>query len=293
MRPPASSPRLPLLLPALLGGLLAALLPGRAAGAEPQARPRLVVLSLQAAGGLEPALAESFTESVTAEVAGRGLFEVLGQGDVKTLVGLERQRQLLGCTTERDSSCLTELLGALDARFVLSGSLTRLGGVYQLNLQALDTVRAAPVGRSTRMAAELSTLRAQLAYSVAEATGTPLPPPPSRVLPYTLMAAGGVGLVAGSIVGVQALAQEGAIRRELESGRTQPSVLKPMDVYRRELAGVELQRTASLLSLVAGAGLLAGGFLLQPSDPLEGLRGGTGLGLVVGAGGVGVAGRWP
>jgi hypothetical protein len=37
------------------------------------------------------------------------------------LLGLERQKQMLGCA-EDSSNCLAELAGALGARFVLNGS---------------------------------------------------------------------------------------------------------------------------------------------------------------------------
>ena len=261
--------------------------PGAAPDAE---KPRLVVLGLSPAGGVEPEIAQSLTEAVTAEIAARGLFQVISASEVQTLLGFERQKQLLGCSEEGE--CLTELAGALGARFVLSGSIARLGSTYQLNLQTLDSSRAAPLGRATRIFDDLGALRAQLAWTVAEATGTPLPPPPSRVLPYTLMATGAAAVLAGGGVGLLALNQEAAIQRELTTGQNQPLALQPMEAYRAELGTVGLQRTWSLVGMTAGAALIVGGILLNPGDPLAGARAQP-LTLTVSGNGLGLAGLWP
>ena len=57
-------------------------------------------------------------EALTQELSRRGFFEVISAGDIRALLGVERQRALLGCS---DSSCTAELSGALGARFVLQG----------------------------------------------------------------------------------------------------------------------------------------------------------------------------
>ena len=63
---------------------------------------------------------------ITSEVQRRGFFQVISQQDIATMLGLERQKQLMGCADD-STSCLAELSGALGARFVMSGTLTRLG----------------------------------------------------------------------------------------------------------------------------------------------------------------------
>ena len=104
------------LLPFFL--LVSMLLTGAARAAEPDGaqdaeKPRMVVLGLDPAGGVEPEIAQSLTEAVTAEIAARGLFQVISASEVQTLLGFERQKQLLGCSEEGE--CLTELAGALGA----------------------------------------------------------------------------------------------------------------------------------------------------------------------------------
>lgn len=222
---------------------------------------KMAVLSFSAAG-VEPAVATSVTELVTAEVAVRGFFEPISAAEVQTMLGVERQKQLLGCGEE---SCLTELAGALGAPYVMSGSLVKLEGVFQLNLTVIDTAKSRTIGRSTRLSKDFEGLRFQVPYAVAEACGTPLPPPPSRVLPYSMLSAGGAAIVAGGVLGIVALNNESVVRGELaadDSNRT--VVLAPAQTYRDRLAAVSAQKTISLITLLAGAALVGGGLLLMP-----------------------------
>jgi TolB-like protein len=246
---------------AVVAAVLGASAPPPAGAAE---KPRLIVLELSAGGGVEAEVAGALTEAVTQEVADRGFFQVLSSKEVQTLVGLERQKQLVGCS-EADQ-CLTELAGALDARFILSGSIARLGGAYQLAVQTLDSRRAQPVGRATRLSADLTELRKAIPWMVAEATGTPLPPPPSRVLPYSLLGAGGLALIGGGLLGVNAIAHEDAVNRELQRGEDFATTLNTLESYRQESRAIATKRTVSLITLLAGAGLIAAGIALNPPD---------------------------
>jgi hypothetical protein len=54
--------------------------------------------------------------------------------DLLTLVGIERQKQLLGCASD---DCLAELSSAMGAELVLNGDVTRLGDELVFNLRAL------------------------------------------------------------------------------------------------------------------------------------------------------------
>jgi hypothetical protein len=228
-------------------------------------KAKLAVLSIKAGGGLDETVASAMTDAVTAEISKRGFFDVMSTNDITALLGVERQKQLLGCSDEK-GSCLAELAGAAGARFVMSGSLAKLGDVFQLNLTTLDSHNAQPMGRSTRLAKDIATLRGQLPFAVAEATATPLPPPPSRVLPFTLLGLGAASLIAGGVVGFFALSSEAAINRELTNGATNPAALMRLDAYQGELSVLGNERTAALITLCAGAALVAAGIVLMPSD---------------------------
>lgn len=77
-----------------------------------------------------------FLDFLAQQLRGHGL-EVTTQSQIAAVLGLERQKQLLGCT-EESSSCLAELAGALGVDGVLSGSLARTGrGTYVINLNVV------------------------------------------------------------------------------------------------------------------------------------------------------------
>ncbi|MGQ0505134.1 MAG: hypothetical protein ACT4TC_07405 [Myxococcaceae bacterium] len=185
------------------------------AAAVPE-KPQLIVMDLSAAGGVEKSVASALTEAVVTQVSKQGIFQVVSASDLATLTGLERQKQMMGCS--ESSSCLAELAGAIGARFVLTGSLAKLGAAYQLSLQTLDSHKAQPLGRTMRVASDLEALGAQLPWAVAEATATPMPPPPSRVLPFSLMGMGAAAIVAGGFYGLNTLGREREIAQELKLG---------------------------------------------------------------------------
>lgn len=260
--------------------------------AEKAERPTLIVLDLAPGGGVDPSIAVAMTEAVTQEVADRGFFKVLSSKEVQTMIGFERQKQMMGCSD--DGSCLTELGGALGTRFVMGGSVTKLGDAYQLSLQTLDSLRAQPVGRATRLANDIRALRQSVPYLVAEATGTPLPPPPSRILTYTLVGGGAAAVIAGGLVGVNAIAQEDAVNRELARGTQSGTVIEPLQSYRQESRVIATKKTLSLVVGAAGLGLIALGVYLNPPDnPAR--PAGVAIRLAPAADGAGLAlvGEWP
>lgn len=230
-------------------------------------KPKLAVLELQALG-TPPETASALTEAMTQELTRRGFFDVVSSRDIQTLLGVERQKQLLGCSDDA-SSCLAELAGALGSRFVLSGSLAKLGDALQLSVQMLDTQKSQTVARGVRLANDVDALVAQLPYLLAESTATPLPPPPSRALPVTLLAVGGAAVVAGAILGVDALSRDRALAADLgQSADT--GVFKGLPTYRAEADFIGLEKTLSLATMLSGAALVTLGLILYPKDLVRG-----------------------
>ncbi|MBX5481211.1 MAG: hypothetical protein IRZ16_05080 [Myxococcaceae bacterium] len=251
-----------LLVPCAIVAALAAA-PAVAASSE---APKLIVLELSAAGGIDPTVAGALSESIASEIGTRGYYQVISAREVQTLLGMERQKQLLGCSDD-GSACLAELSGALGARFVLSGTLARLGEAYQLTLQTLDTQKAQTLARATRLAKDLSTLRALVPFAVSEATATPPPPAPSKVLQYGLMGAGALAVVAGGILGQSALSQQAALQSELLRGERFPGTLDTFASYERRKEAIDRDKLIALGAVVAGAALIATGVVTLPADP--------------------------
>jgi hypothetical protein len=266
----------------VLQGIAIALITA-SSGAE---KPRLIVLELSAQAGVEHEVASALTDAVAAEVDRRGYFQSTSPRDVQTLLGVERQRQLLGCSDE--GGCLTELAGALGARYVLNGAVARLGDAYQLSLQTLDTQKATPLGRSIRLAKDISTLREQIAYAVAEATATPLPAAPPHALTYALTGAGGALVVAGGVVGLYAVSQESLVQSEIDQGQQNPGPLKAYAYYTQARAQYGVDRSIALAGMLAGAALVGVGLYLNPD-----LHHSAAVALVPSAGGATLVLRWP
>jgi len=107
---------------------------------------RLAVLKITAQGA-PPDVAETLTQVVTEQAGHTPGFTAISQAELGSLLGVERQKQLLGCG---DQSCLAEIGGALGARLVLTGSLGKVGESYVLQLQLLDTQKAQIKARESR-----------------------------------------------------------------------------------------------------------------------------------------------
>lgn len=253
--------------------------------------PALLILNVEPQG-VDKEQASAVTDAVVQALSQRGLFKVISTKDVQTLISAERQRQLLsGCDT---GDCARDIGTAVNARFVLNGSLSKVGAAYQLALQTLDTEKNQPTGRSIRLARDLDTLVGLVPYAASEATGTPLPPPKPRWMQYSMIAAGSGLIIAGGVTGMYAIATANVINEELcptgpaPDGSCAGDNLGPRSDYERKGDGLVVQRYLSLAFLTAGAALVATGIYLMP--PAEG---GPRVALMLGPTGVGIAGVFP
>ena len=77
---------------------------------------------------------------------------VVTSGELSSLMGLERQKELLGCAT---SECSAELAGALGVDALVTGSIARAAGGYVINLKIIRARDGSALGiYSTRVATE-------------------------------------------------------------------------------------------------------------------------------------------
>jgi len=128
---------LAMVLLVLLGGPL----PAHAAeGARPEKGKakltKLAFLGITGTSGVAPEVAASFSEYLQSETIALNAYSVIGMGEIRQMLGLERQKQMLGCT--EDSSCLAEMVGALDADRSIFGDVSRLGDTMVLNVSLMD-----------------------------------------------------------------------------------------------------------------------------------------------------------
>ncbi|MFL5322500.1 MAG: hypothetical protein ACJ790_22765 [Myxococcaceae bacterium] len=244
-------------------------------------KPKLLVLNLTAQG-VQPNEAAALTDAVAQALSERALFDVITAKDVETLVSTDRQKQLLGACDEM--SCAADIGEAVKARYVLSGALSRVGTAYELSLQTIDTVKSQPIGRSSRLANDLVTLRELVPYVSSEATGTPLPPPRPRWAQYTMMATGGGLIIGGGVLGMLALSRQAVINEEIRGDQG----LLTRAEYQSRGGDIAFQKTLSLVLMGAGAGLAGAGIFLLPAP-----EGGPRMAFVPSPSGFAVAGVLP
>lgn len=256
----------------LASGLVVLLaLPVLAADSTAEKKPRLVVNDLVPLR-VAPEEAHAISDAVVTYLGSRGLFEVLSTRDIQTILGAERQKQLLGACGEDSLACSVDLSKLVAARFVLSGQLAKVGSAYQLTLQLVDTERAQTASRSSKLAGSLEAVRDLVPYAASEATGSPLPPPPSRALPITLIATGGATLLSGGVVGLLALSKEAQLNDELcpsgqqPGGRCDGVNLRDRSFYVKQQDALVVQKILSVGLMAAGALMLGFGIWLLPPD---------------------------
>jgi TolB-like protein len=119
------------------------------ARARPVAAARKVkvaVVRLQARTGVEERVADLFTDALAGELRKRPQLSVISDADVAALLGVERKRQMLGCT---DAGCFAEIGGALGVDRIVHGSVGRVGGSLVVNLTSVDARKGTAVASSS------------------------------------------------------------------------------------------------------------------------------------------------
>lgn len=114
----------------------------RARPAEAARRLKVAVLRLEARGGVDDRVVELFGDALAGELRKRPGLTVIADADVAAMLGVERRKQMLGCT---DAGCLAEIGGALGVDRIVHGSVGRVGGSLVVNLASVDARRGTPV----------------------------------------------------------------------------------------------------------------------------------------------------
>lgn len=111
--------------------------------AEPAPAKAQVHLALPGlnAVNLSPGEGELYAELVSQKFEAHDV-RVMTSRDLASMLGVERQRQLLGCS---ENSCVVEMTAALGVDGVLVGDLGKLGEEYALNLKVLSSKDARPL----------------------------------------------------------------------------------------------------------------------------------------------------
>jgi hypothetical protein len=149
---------------ASLAGLLSLLLVSpNVRSQQPPQKSKLAVLDLGDKGvGAE--VASLLTGVVSNKLTEIGIFEVISREDIKNMLTHEQDKILVGCS---DTSCLSEIGGALGVENLIAGEVGLVGQKYVINLQRIDIRNAKVVKRAER---QFKGSRERLLEEVANAT---------------------------------------------------------------------------------------------------------------------------
>ncbi len=237
-----------------------------------------------------------YAEHLAQNLAAPGLTVVTAR-EIATILGMERQRQMLGCETS--SECVAELANALGVDAIVVGDVARFGDTYQINVKALAAVNAKVLASgSARVQGDVATLDAvaglgrQLARELFRAKGRAVPvelsgaaaTPSASGRPWKWVTLGvaGASAIAGAVL-------YGLARADFEALTGSGAPLSLASAAEVRDAGASKQTASAVLAAVAVLSL-AGSLWLFAVDG----SGETRVSLVPGPDGVVavVGGRW-
>lgn len=172
--------------------------------------------------GLSDAQATFYADHFAARLAATDeAVRVVTQRDIADVLGVERQKQLMGCSDDA-SNCMAELAGALGVDGLVTGQVAKIGKSFQVNVKVLaaDGSKTMFVHSSALLATEealveeLNAVAVKLLARVRDQTGgsttsapsaaTSVSAPPGRGLNGLKLIPGGLGVV-GLGLGVTAM----------------------------------------------------------------------------------------
>lgn len=172
-----------------------------------------------------PEKAQFFALHLASALRNRGLSVITAQ-DIAAVLGVERQKQLLGCN-EGGSSCMLELSNALGAQLVLTGVVAKLEASYQVNLRVLSGTDGKVVAQELVRAESQEKLLFALddaSASLARQLEPKAPPGSARGLAWIPAVGAAVFAVAGGLFYGLALERSATLDRMLVPGVTREAL---------------------------------------------------------------------
>ncbi len=182
---------------------------GWAGSAAAAKLPKVVVLGLKPIDDASRELASNLTEVLTTDLAKAGLYDVVSESEIGSLIGLEQRRQLLGCT---DDGCLSEIGGALGGDLALLGTVGRLGSQLRVDLKIVDLKRMRILARDGALARSVDELLASGRAALRSMVRSPSKGPAAGArpevqaradrgsAPYVFLGTGAAALVGGGVL---------------------------------------------------------------------------------------------
>lgn len=219
---------------------------------------------------VERSLASFYQDTLARGLRQRGV-QVVTSAEIATLLGFERQKQLLNCAAD-GSTCLAELSSALGCDGTLMVSLAKLDSTLTANLKVLSAKDGHTVVETSVEADSQKGFQAKLddaAAALAEglmpkALGRPPSPKVPAIVGAVLVVAGAVG------VGLAYSTQSALDARLAADGRVTPAAVSLAQQGKTSQTAGWVAAGAGVVALgVAGLfALMGGGAPVQPTAVL-------------------------
>lgn len=240
-----------------------------AAGAKPPLRLGAPGLS---STGLSADESRFFSEHLAQELSLAGV-AITTPAEIASVLGLERQKQLLGCG---DSSCSAEIGAALGVDGLVTGTVAKVGGAFQVNVKVVSAANGATLSvASVRADSDKALLDelSRLARALAAELFAKLDRAPVKSAAAESLESGKVRRLSWIPAAVGVLAAGAAVyftfdaRSRFDTLRNAGNVNG--DAVRFKQQGQLSETLAWTFGVVGGAGLVAGGLMFLLGGPKE------------------------
>jgi TolB-like protein len=240
------------------------------------------------ANNVQQETVNTIESAITVELGKHESLKVVAGSELQRMLELEGQKVAAGC--DDDSSCLSEIAGALGADYVVAGQLGKLDVRWVLTLTLIDGASQEAINRVRVDAGDLDAMPDRLKPAVNELV-TPITgglDTGPGIAPWLLAGAGGTALVAGAVLSVlggmgwaaytsaDAAYQTERAKFQGDGTTTQKDVQSlaaahdNLNASAEDWSGGGLIFTSVGIPLaVVGAGLLTGGLIWALSSPGE------------------------
>lgn len=244
--------------------MLSTLLIATVAAASPD--PVGIAITPLQATQMPPEMA-GYAEDRLANRLGERGFKVTTSADIQALLGLERQRQLLGCTDE--SMCSTEIGAALGVPLMVVGRVSKIEERFDLDVRVIRQRDGVVVARDSRGIEGVKRL-AELMEAAGDSLARQLEP--KTPFAWRLWVPLSLGVAAAAVGGVLWGLAERDYFSWTTPGYQVPRTLVGLAEFDAELKRLNTQRLIGISAVALGGALLATGILwnaLAPSLPVS------------------------
>ena len=109
---------------------------------------KVLVLPLRPVGNVSSETCRLLTGIMLSQLDGVKNLKAVGGEDVQAALGLEKQKEALGCN---NLTCMAEIGGALGVDLVMYGELGTLGAKYNVNLSLIRARDASGAARASKL----------------------------------------------------------------------------------------------------------------------------------------------